>query len=189
MDKQTIRDSAIRRRQGMQPFVVQERSESIAQQFMKLALPDENTMAAVYLALPGEADPFLISEHLRKLGFSLAVPALEPDEQAYQMVVLEPGAMMVKGRYGVFEPRDAVSVDPAVISLILVPGLAFDPAGHRLGYGKGYYDKLLSSGFSPTALKVGLAFDDQIVEAIPAEDHDVRMDVIVTERRVIRCQS
>ncbi len=74
------------------------------------------------------------------------------------------------------------------VDLVLVPGLAFDPNGNRLGRGKGYYDRLLSQSSSRTAL-VALAFEEQILERLPVEPHDVKMDYIVTENRVIRPSS
>ena len=73
----------------------------------------------------------------------------------------------------------------AAIPLFLVPGLAFDPAGGRLGYGLGFYDRAFAVA-DPGALKVGLAFELQIIESIPADPHDVPMDFVVTEDRVIR---
>ena len=69
---------------------------------------------------------------------------------------------------------------------MLVPGIAFDPAGKRLGYGGGYYDRLLPL-MSPAAERVAGAFEAQIVERVPAAGHDVGVDCIVTERRMLAC--
>ena len=74
------------------------------------------------------------------------------------------------------------------LEVVVVPGLAFDRAGRRLGQGKGYYDRLLSD-VSDNCLIVGLAFDVQMVERVPAEAHDVALDVIVTESDVIETQT
>ncbi|MGD2080788.1 MAG: 5-formyltetrahydrofolate cyclo-ligase, partial [Nitrospirota bacterium] len=72
------------------------------------------------------------------------------------------------------------------VDLVVVPGAAFDEKGNRLGYGKGYYDKLLSSEDARPSL-VALAYEEQMVEAIPAEAHDIGIDTILTDRRVIQC--
>ena len=73
--------------------------------------------------------------------------------------------------------------DKHKIDLFLVPGVAFDKSGNRLGYGKGYYDQLLHN---TTGLKIGICFDCQVVDAIPNETHDIKMDIIVTESRIIQ---
>lgn len=93
---------------------------------------------------------------------------------------------MVPNHFGILQPpREAARLVPtAAIPLFLVPGLAFDPAGGRLGYGLGFYDRAFADAASG-ALKVGLAFELQILESVPADPHDVPMDFVVTEDRVI----
>ena len=75
-------------------------------------------------------------------------------------------------------------VEPAQLELVLVPALAFDPAGRRLGYGAGFFDRLLKK---TSALRVGLAFDLQIADRLPEEANDCRVEVIITEKRTIVC--
>jgi 5-formyltetrahydrofolate cyclo-ligase len=96
---------------------------------------------------------------------------------------LEPGA------FGILEP----SADEPVVSLeevdvILVPGLAFDTYGNRLGYGKGYYDRLLTGmdALLRCPLLVGISYDETLFECLPSEPHDIRMDVIATPTQVLR---
>ena len=93
---------------------------------------------------------------------------------------------MVPNHFGILQPPRAAArlVPTAAIPLFLVPGLAFDPAGRRLGYGLGCYDRAFADA-APGALKVGLAFELQILESVPADPHDVPMDFVVTEDRVI----
>ncbi len=83
------------------------------------------------------------------------------------------------GRYGIEEPSGAPFCDYDAIDLIVVPGVAFDRRGNRLGRGKGYYDRLLPR--IPSARKIGICFPFQIVEEIPAEAFDIRMDEIITK--------
>lgn len=90
---------------------------------------------------------------------------------------------VIAGRHGVpdvlddrFEP---VSLDQ--VSVVLVPGVAFDRRGYRLGYGGGFYDRLLPR-LRPDCLTVGIAFDQQVVDALPAEPHDQRVGALLTER-------
>ena len=78
------------------------------------------------------------------------------------------------------EPTGALFTDYATIDLVIVPGVAFDRDGNRLGRGKGYYDRLLPR--IPSAYKVGICFPFQIVEEVPAEPFDIRMDEIITQQ-------
>ena len=88
-----------------------------------------------------------------------------------------------KGKYDILEPKDKVEYQNQ-IDLVIVPGVAFDEQGNRLGYGKGFYDNFLKD-YKGT--KVALAYERQIVKTIPIEEHDIKMNYIITERRVIKC--
>ena len=94
------------------------------------------------------------------------------------------------GPFGILEPdRGAPEVPLERIDLFLVPGLAFDGQGHRLGFGGGYYDEigalLRAAG---RGLMIGLGFDFQLVESCPAGEGDVSLDCLVTDARVVRCR-
>lgn len=84
-----------------------------------------------------------------------------------------------RGSYGIEEPVGQAFTDYAAIDLAVIPGVAFDREGHRLGRGKGYYDKLLP--LLPSALKVGLCFPFQLLEEVPAEPFDICMDLVITQ--------
>ena len=85
---------------------------------------------------------------------------------------------MTTGSYGIEEPTGEVFTDYAAIDFIAVPGVAFDRKGNRLGRGKGYYDRLLPR--IPSACKAGICFPFQLVEEVPAESFDIRIDIIIT---------
>ena len=93
---------------------------------------------------------------------------------------------LVTGKFGILEPIELMKIAYKNIDLVLVPGIAFDGHGHRIGYGFGYYDKFLKK--VPKAVKIGLAFDFQIVDKLPVEPHDVAVDLIVTENKIIECK-
>jgi 5-formyltetrahydrofolate cyclo-ligase len=92
----------------------------------------------------------------------------------------------VTGAFGVAEPISDHCVGTADLDLIVVPGVAFSAPGFRLGYGRGYYDRKLESKSSETA-SLGLAFDLQLCDLLPIEEHDQRLDFIVTETKFISC--
>ncbi|HOK49772.1 MAG TPA: 5-formyltetrahydrofolate cyclo-ligase [Sedimentibacter sp.] len=82
--------------------------------------------------------------------------------------------------FGYNEPKKIMPVDVEEIDLVLVPGVVFDKNLNRIGFGKGYYDRILKN-LKPGAKKIGLAHDFQVLDEIPAEDHDIKMDMIITE--------
>jgi 5-formyltetrahydrofolate cyclo-ligase len=96
-----------------------------------------------------------------------------------------PGDPTTPSRYGPPEPAARVSVDPGQIDLVLLPGLAFDRRGRRLGYGGAHYDRYVGRLRGP-ALRVGLAFHQQLLDEVPAGVGDEPVDMVVTDREVIR---
>ena len=121
-------------------------------------------------------------------GKSIAVPYCVGQELS--LFRLESMDELASGRFGIREPRAELRETPAKtvpnseLDVILVPGVAFDRLGNRLGHGQGFYDRLLSE-LPAQVRKLGIAFDCQIIESIPAEPHDVAMDFVVTESRCI----
>ncbi len=91
---------------------------------------------------------------------------------------------LVIGKFNILEPKDRFKTKEE-LDLIIVPGLVFDKKGNRIGHGKGYYDSFLKK--HPNATKIGLAFEDQINKKFLVEDHDIPMDFIITEKRIINC--
>lgn len=165
---------------------------------------------AAFAAVRGEIDPAAALTAARLAGARLAFPRVprvgEVDQAAaagaprprlrLHLASLED---LRPGRFGIPEPAaTSPELEPDEIAVMLVPGLAFDRLGHRLGFGGGYYDEWLTSvGPSPDGtpakarrpgLVVGVGYDFQLVEACPAGPHDARVDCVVTPARVIRCQ-
>lgn len=93
---------------------------------------------------------------------------------------------LAPGKFGILEPKAVVPVEPEKIEMAVVPGVAFDERGNRIGFGKGYYDRLLKR-LGRTIPKIGLAYEFQVVPKIPAGEWDVPIHLIVTEKRTIRC--
>lgn len=118
------------------------------------------------------------------------VPRLLPSADVWGSPLLTPAdfaaAGLVRGPMGLWQPDRArcPAVAPREIDLVLIPGVAFDRRGHRLGFGQGYYDRFLPS-LPASACRVGLAFSGQVVEAVPADPWDVPVHFLVTEEGVI----
>jgi len=137
----------------------------------------------LFAPLPGEPDPTLLEQYGDTRDFYF--PRIEGGMLG--LYRRRPESLWSSGPYGLLEPDPKTwergsSKEP---DLALVPGLAFDPQGGRLGRGKGFYDRLLGDPCFQ-ALKVGLAWSWQITDEVPAELHDVAMDLVVTEERIIR---
>lgn len=117
-------------------------------------------------------------------GKLVVAPRVPEAGNSLQHFALASLADLRPGRFGIPEPDPArcVTVAPQDLDLVLVPGLAFDRQGNRLGYGKGYYDRFLAA---TAAARIALAFDEQLFARIPAGDADVRVDAIVTPSQII----
>lgn len=121
-----------------------------------------------------------------EIGKKVVVPYLKEDQREIGLSeVKDLKKELQKNRNGFEEPFGPYirPVDSAQVELWVIPGVAFDLSGNRIGYGKGFYDRLLST--SNKGVLIGIAFDLQLVDTIPAEAHDVKMNQIITEYRTI----
>jgi 5-formyltetrahydrofolate cyclo-ligase len=136
-------------------------------------------LTACYLALPGELPTAPLIAVRRASGRRLCVPAWDAAAACYRLALLRPEAPCAPGRMGVPEPLRKEWVETGLIDLFLVPGLAFDEHGGRLGHGGGHFDRLLAAR-SAGSLCLGLAGDWQVVGEVPTGPDDARLDGIVT---------
>lgn len=136
----------------------------------------------LYSAINGEADVAPLVAEALKEGKTVGLPLCDTESETMCFMETD-GSNLTVGAYGISEPEGGRIISEFKSSLCLVPGLAFDEKLRRLGRGKGYYDKFLSDYAGG---KVGISFEDFMVEEVPTEDNDIKMDVIVTEKRVIR---
>ncbi|HYG23514.1 MAG TPA: 5-formyltetrahydrofolate cyclo-ligase [Verrucomicrobiae bacterium] len=137
-----------------------------------------------YAPLPNEIDIWPLLLDALGQGKIACLPRFDPSTEAYTAHrLVDPARDVVIGRFGVREPAETCAMLPlADLDLVLVPGLAFDSRGHRLGRGKGFYDRLLAEA---RGIRCGVAFDEQMVPEVPVETHDVTLDCVVTPSRWI----
>lgn len=152
-------------------------TQSVLEEIKKLA----SANILVYLASGNEVDTTLLVRQLTAKT-RVIVPKYFEKTDNYQLVSLENLADLEEGPFGIWQPKSTEVVDPESIDVAIIPGVAFDKKGVRLGYGKGVFDKLLANS---KAYKIGLAYDFQIVMKLPREKHDLVMDMVVTEKRVL----
>lgn len=183
MPKAALRKELLAARAALSPEGRAERAALVAARLLTLPSLLEARTVAAYSALGAEVDPSAAAAALRARGARVVYPRARPGERALAFAEAEAGAL-VKGPLGALEPPPgAPELDPAAIDAVLLPGVAFSLDGHRLGRGGGYYDATLAA--LPRALRVGLAFELQIVAALPAEPHDARVDAVATEARLL----
>lgn len=151
-----------------------------------LALPQVQAAGIVlaYSATAEELDLAETIERLRAGGATIAYPRIEsPGVLSLRMVDDE--TELVEGRLGIREPdTEALRIEPSAIDVVFAPGVAFDAVGRRLGYGGGYYDRLIPS-LSADCTVIGVAFDEQILMTVPADERDARVDLVVTPTGVL----
>jgi len=141
-----------------------------------------------YAPLRFELDPGPLLSQAWSLGKRVALPRVIPGSGELALHLYQPGDPLEESGFGVREPLpDAPTISTEQIDLVLVPGLSFDARGHRLGYGKGFYDRLLPQ--LTRAQRVGLAFELSLLPEIPSEEHDVPVHCVVTEKRVLVAQA
>ena len=146
----------------------------------KLAALNFHTSIAVYLASPQEID---LSPFIRKMlerGVEAVVPRW--NGETYELALLKglDDSHLRKGPMGILEPAEAEIVSPKEVDVWLVPGLAFTRNGKRLGYGGGWYDRLLADA-PKDAVKLGIAHAFQVVDALPSEPHDILLSDVVDD--------
>ena len=154
--------------------------ETLADKFPLKLLERYGPTVAVYLPIGSEIDSRPLMGKLIDAGAKLALPCVQDDGSMVYRAYRR-GDMLEQRPFGLLEPNPEVpEVDP---TLVITPLLAFDRNGNRLGYGKGHYDRALQRLRDKGRVFVcGLAFIGQEVDALPAEDHDVPLDWVMTER-------
>jgi len=141
-------------------------------------------VVAGYVAARKECDPEATLAAALARGATVALPRVDLGNDRIEWRRHTRDRELVRGAFGILEPGpDSDSIDPATIAVVLVPGVAFDVRGHRLGLGKGFYDRALPELTS--ALRIGLAYDFQLVDELPVEAHDVAMHLVVTDARLV----
>jgi 5-formyltetrahydrofolate cyclo-ligase len=183
--KEELRTRAREMRSGLTADESRSFSRSICDTICH-GLNGESTVM-VYVPKPPEVDTMPLIRHLLEKGVRVVVPIIERETRTLRLSCLEDPGNLVISTFSVPEPiGNEIPVCGEDLEVIIVPLLAFDRAGHRLGYGAGYYDRFLSS--YPRAKKIGAAFSCQEIRSVPTDDNDVAMDIIITEREIISCR-
>lgn len=153
---------------------------------LKSQMPSANTIL-FYAPLVDELDVWPLLEESIALGVTCALPFFDAEKNTYSARHIQnPKTEIITGKFGVREPSSSCAeISFEKFNLVLVPGMAFDVRGNRLGRGRGFYDRLLAN---VSSIKCGVCYDGQLLPEIPTEAHDAKVDFILTPSKLVRRQ-
>ena len=186
MPKIPIRQSLLNRRRALDAELCLTYSLQVQQRLLERPEFSAAQCLALYSPVANEVFTEAVCDAAHAQGKLVAYPRVLADGMGFFAV--DQRRELARGSFGVLEPPPARAVPLTAINLAVLPGVAFDLRGHRLGYGKGYYDRTFAEA-AARPLLVGFAFELQLVERLPSEGHDVRLDLLFTEARVIDFRS
>lgn len=185
MPKRSLRAQLLAERRSLNHHLWLTSSRAAQQNLLSLAEFQQAECIALYAPAHNETDTSLLLTAAFESGKRVLYPAVCGQKMVFRL--LESLESLQKGAFGIMEPCPACTehgVDE--VDLIVVPGVAFDLTGHRIGYGKGFYDRFLHHS-GRTAHLVGLCHDFQLIEGpIQVDQHDIPMEIVVTEIRIVR---
>ena len=184
MEKRIIRKQFLRTRKQLDLSTYSRLSQQAQRQMIGSECFARARTLALYSPINKEVATGQIFVAARELDKRVFYPRVSGDE--LEFIAVDTAGKLEPGTFGVAEPVDGESISVAGLDLIVVPGVAFDLRGHRLGYGRGFYDRQLA-GRSTATVVVGLCFEIQLCNLLPAEAHDQALDYITTETRFIPC--
>lgn len=170
------------RKKEFSPTLLSEHSIKTLRRLEETKLFQSSSCIAIYHPLPGEVETADFIEKWAREK-TILLPIAEGDD--LRLVRYISKNSLKKGAFGIMEPEECVNpCNLPDIDLLIIPGIAFDRQGNRLGRGKGYYDRLLATIDAP---KLGICFDFQLHDTIPIEEFDKKMDCIITPEETIFC--
>ena len=186
-EKRRLRTLLRQRRRALSAQDVRKNSQRIAARLYAQAMFHQARQILLYSSDENEVETEGLWQAACRRGIDVYYPRVTADKQEVEFVRRHDNEPLIPGVFDIpVPPGEDLLTSVAQTDLVLIPGVGFDRAGHRLGRGRGYYDRVLRDLLAG-ALRVGLAHDYQIVSHIPIDEHDQRVDYIVTEKRLIEC--
>jgi len=182
MPKRSIRAQFLAERKTRSKAFCLDSSRQIQQRLLSEEVFARAEVLALYSEIHNEVSTGFVAEKALALGKILAFPRVAGDD--LEFIEVESLDDLSVGAFDVLEPKGRETVDLSALDMVVVPGVVFDKRGHRLGYGKGFYDRTLSR-CSKDCVKVGLAYDFQLIEALPSAEHDEELSLLITEERIL----
>lgn len=189
LDSSQLRKTILAERNRLTPDQIAEKSTAIQQKLLTMTEIKDRSSIFVYVSFRSEVATLDLVDALIDMGKRVIVPITRVQAKRMDAIhITNRTTDLHSGYCNIPEPREELCLTNEVpaeqVETILLPGSVFDKRGGRFGYGGGYYDRFLAK--VPTAARIGLAFDLQIVEKAPLQSHDELLDLVVTESQVIR---
>ncbi len=188
-EKSELRAVLLKKRDAIPAEVRRAKDRLIRERLLSLGEIREAKVFFFFASFRSEVDTIVPMKTLLAEGKRIVLPKVDRQNHLLLLYEIKDLEELVSGYMGIPEPS-VLSEDRMVavdgLDTVIIPGAGFDAAGNRIGYGGGYYDRLLSPIQRDVTI-IAPAYEEQIVESIPTEPHDVRVGMIVTDRRVIRC--
>jgi len=187
--KRALKHEIFEKRKALSKEDVKEKSRKIKENLFSLEEFKKAKNIMFYVSFKNEVGTHeMLKELIAKKEKTIIVPYVLENYPILQLSELKNFDWLESKTFGVLEPRELYirEFNHEKVDLVIVPGIAFDKKGYRIGYGHGYYDRFLKI-LKKDVKKIGLAFEIQVVDEIPEEEHDVPVDIVVTEKRVLKC--
>jgi len=181
-NKDEIRKEMLARRRALPKEEVTAMSERIKANFFSGGFLDHQKYVFIYCSFGNEADTYGIIKECLKTGKRVAVPVVCEDMHMKAALIEDISELDTVNVFGIRQPdpENAAYIEYGDIDLAVIPGVAFDREGNRIGFGKGMYDRCIAA-LRPDCLKIALAFAFQILDHIPSDPHDRKVDMIIHE--------
>lgn len=185
--KKSIRKEILKKREEISLDLKSIKDALIKERLFSLHEFINSKTVLFYASFRSEVETFSIIKESLKLGKRVVLPKVDKEIHILRLYEIKDISELSPGYMGIPEPLllDDRLVNLDDIDIVVIPGAAFDYSGNRLGYGGGYYDILLSETKKKIPI-IALAYEEQLIDSIPYELHDVKVDIIVTDKHVIR---
>lgn len=187
-NKKTLRQETILKRDAIPENIKEEKDAAIRQRIIRLPEFTDAKTIFFYASFRSEVDTIEMIKISLSHGKQIILPRVDKENKKLLLYKIKDINELAQGYMGILEPSVSEGKLTGLddIDLIIIPGAAFDVLGSRLGYGAGFYDRLLA-GMKKKIPIIAPAYEEQIVDDIPSEPHDVKVTKIITDRRVIDC--
>ena len=177
--KKNIRRTIISKRDDLKPNDIEGKSNRIINKLYNISNFIEANTIFIFVSFGSEVNTREAIKYMLSIGKTVCVPKVI--DKFYMRAIKISGMKdLVINKVGILEPKYGVEVDFTTIDMVVVPGVAFDKKGYRIGYGGGFYDIFMSKLENHTS-KIGIAFDLQVIEEITYESFDIKIDALLTE--------
>jgi len=182
MDKNIIRKHIKQIRQSLSDEYIKEKSSIIEDKIFAMEIIARADVVMAYFSMPSEVNTHGMIERLLSMGKKVALPKSMTNTCELEISLISSLADLKPGPYGIMEPDEqkVIPIDFREVDIVIVPGVAFDRFGHRIGHGKGYYDRFLAK-LTESQLKIGLCFDFQLYDRLCVEDFDISVDCVISD--------